>query len=121
MPRESRLTRDDRLELAVIATDKIMHYVSGMDLASYRASSLHQDAVSLQIMQIAELLKPLDDNDTSLRKDVPEIGRIIGMRNVIAHQYQTINEAIVWNAATEYVPALRLRLIEMLGRTDELE
>ncbi len=121
MPRESKLTRDDRLELAVVATDKIMSYVSDMDLASYQGSSLHQDAVSLQIMQIAELLKPLDDSDSSLRYDIPESGRIIGMRNVIAHQYYTINEAVVWNAATEYVPALRLRLMDMLGWTDERE
>ena len=100
MPRESKLTRDDRLELAVVATDKIVSYVSDMDLVSYQGSSLHQDAVSLQIMQIAELLKPLDDADSSLRHDIPEIGRIIGMRNgirnVIAHQYHAINEAIVW-------------------------
>lgn len=121
MPRESKLTRDDRLELAIDATDKIMSYVSGMTVSSYLGSSLHQDAVGLQIMQIAELLKPLDDADGSVQDEIPEIGRIIGMRNIIAHQYHTINETIVWNAATEYVPALRLRLIELLGRTADWE
>lgn len=119
MPRESKLRRGDRLELALDAADKIVSYVSGMDLTAYQGSSLHQDAVSMQIMQIAELLKPLDDADSALRHDIPELGRIIGMRNIIAHQYYTINEAIIWNAATEYVPALRLRLMQMLGQADD--
>ncbi|WP_353849779.1 HepT-like ribonuclease domain-containing protein [Arthrobacter sp.] len=35
---------------------------------------------------------------------VPELDRIVGMRNVIAHEYGEVDDEIVWAAATKRIP-----------------
>lgn len=45
-----------------------------------------------------------DDPDTSIR--VPGLAKIVGMRNIIAHEYGDIDYEIVWRAATVGVPSL---------------
>jgi uncharacterized protein with HEPN domain len=38
---------------------------------------------------------------------IPEIQRIIGLRNVLAHGYAVVDDTVVWAAATSRVPELR--------------
>lgn len=37
---------------------------------------------------------------------MPELDRIVGMRNVIAHEYGEVDDEIVWAAATKRIPGL---------------
>ncbi len=68
----------------------------------------------MQIMQIAENLKYVDDPDGELRAEIPMVGEIIGMRNYIAHQYDSVEMRLIWTAATEFVPQLRAQLQKLL-------
>jgi uncharacterized protein with HEPN domain len=115
MPRDSRLSRTDRLEQAIESCDRIGEFISGLDDATFIASRLYQNAVCLELMQIAEVLKPLDDIDGELRHALPELGRIFGMRNLIAHEYRIVDMSIVWLIASMRVPELRLRLAALLN------
>ncbi|WP_367647481.1 DUF86 domain-containing protein [Brevibacterium sp. CT2-23B] len=53
-----------------------------------------------------EALKRLrrDDADTAAR--VPGLERIVGLRNVLAHEYGDINYEILWLATTTEIPGL---------------
>lgn len=114
MPRNDRWTREQRLQQAVDAIDEIGGFIDGMTFEDYENSSLHQSAVGLQLLQLSEALKPLDDSDSSLRHDIPELGRIIGTRNIIAHEYHRVDDGIIWTVVTTDLAALRARLTTML-------
>ena len=68
----------------------------------------------MQLHQIGEVLKPLDETDPDLRDRIPDVGDIIGMRNIIAHQYGSLDMDIVWIAATRRCPDLRRRILRLL-------
>ena len=111
---EPRYSRSERIRYAIDATDLIAGYIAGIDEAGFLASRFHQDAVCMQLIHLADLLKPLDDDQGDLRQAIPEIGRVFGMRNIIVHQYLTINDRIVWNVAAQELPELRIKLQRLL-------
>ncbi|MFT4305695.1 MAG: DUF86 domain-containing protein [Microbacterium sp.] len=46
---------------------------------------------------------------------VPDLVRIVGLRNVLAHGYAVVNDDVVWSAATIRVPEPRSLLRELLA------
>lgn len=117
MPPRSRWTREQRLLHAIEAIDEITTFVDGLKVEDYLTSSLHRSAVGLQLIQIAEALKPLDEADDSLRHDIPQLGRIIGTRNLIAHEYKRVDDQIIWTIVTTDMPILRAQLLGLLEGT----
>ncbi len=57
-----------------------------------------------------ELKTRVHDALESLRNSIPEIRRIVGMRNRIIHGYDSVDDEIVWDAVQHHVPALRSAL-----------
>ena len=107
MQRNGRTSRAEYLERAIMALDQAREHINGLDREAFMASSLHQDAVLMQLMQVGENLQPLDDPDGDLRASVSTVGEIIGMRNYIAHEYRRVDMDLIWVAVTEFVPPLR--------------
>ncbi len=114
MPHKGRTSQSEYLERAIAALDQVREHINGLDREAFMASTLHQDAVLMQLMQVGENLKPLDDPDGDLRVSVPAVGEIIGMRNYIAHEYRRVDMDLVWVAVTEFVPPLRESLQGLL-------
>lgn len=58
-------------------------------------------------VNLSSLVGPKDlcsaDPDTAA--EIPDIARIIGMRNVLGHVYAVVDDGVVWEAATARVPA----------------
>lgn len=73
MPRNARTTQAEYLERAIAALDRAREHISDIDHDAFIASSLHQDAVLMQVMQVGENLKPLDDPEGDLRPSVATI------------------------------------------------
>lgn len=69
-------------------------------------SSTYQNAVSMCILQIGELVGKLSNDFKSAHTDVPW-HKIRGMRNYVAHEYGSIDLEIVWFAATRSIPELK--------------
>lgn len=67
------------------------------------------------ILQIGELITKLDESFLKQHSDVPW-RQIKGMRNVYAHDYDTIDLNTVWEAITEDVPELRSKLENILAQ-----
>lgn len=55
---------------------------------------------------VGEALNNLRKVDPETASLVPDIHKIIGMRNVLVHVYTEVNNTIVWLAATKAIPAL---------------
>lgn len=55
-----------------------------------------QSAVECQLEILGEALNRLRRTDARTAAEVPNLDQIIGMRNIIAHEYGVVDHAIVW-------------------------
>lgn len=85
-----------------------------------KQDTLIQSAVLYQIVIIGEAVGDLSVN---LRQQYSDVtwSQIIGMRNILAHQYFQVNFEIVWTVVEHYLPDLKVK-IEMIlqGLGDEV-
>ena len=87
MPRRHARNRQDALQDALIAAERIMTWTNGKTLADYTADAYFHSAIERQVEILSEALNILYRSDENFRDSIPEVGEIIGMRNVIAHGY----------------------------------
>lgn len=102
MQRDPRVFLDDIDE----ASGKIMRYVVGMDLDSFRADDRTFDAVLRNLEIIGEAAKKLP---AEMREAMPEIEwrRVAGLRDVLVHEYFGVDAEIIWDIVINRVPELR--------------
>lgn len=89
-------------------------FVEGQDEEAFKESVLLQSAVERQIEIFGEALARLRRTDPEVAALIPEANRIIGMRNVIAHEYGVVDYAIVWSVVTARLGPLAERLETLL-------
>ncbi len=94
------------------AAREIVQFVQGMKWAKFENDKIVRYAVERQLLVIGEAANHVSDQ---FRKEHPEIpwGRIIGQRNVLAHEYGEILVERIWVAATKSIPEL-LELLKPL-------
>lgn len=92
---------------------RIAEFSQGLDGASYAADDLRRSAVERQLEIIGEALNNLRKIDTETAMRIPELVRIIGLRNVLAHGYAVVDDSVVWAAASTRVPGL-LQIVDEL-------
>lgn len=73
------------------------------------------DGVVMQLTVIAGRLKSLSN---SFIKNNPQIPykKIIGMRNIISHEYDKIDKSVVWDTCKNDIPELKKTILENLKR-----
>ncbi|QKJ18262.1 HepT-like ribonuclease domain-containing protein [Microbacterium hominis] len=59
-----------------------------------------------QLEIVGEALNNLRRVDAATAASIPEIQRIVGLCNVLAHGYAVVDDNVVWAAATSRVPEL---------------
>ncbi len=78
----------------------------GKDFNIFVSDRAYFNAVSMCILQIGELSGSLSEEyRTKTAKQIPW-SNIKGMRNIVAHDYGTLDEELVWETATEDIPIL---------------
>ncbi len=97
----------------VLACRLIRQFVGAKDSTALENDPLLRSAILFQILVIGEAAKRLT---TSFRDTHPEVPwrAISGMRDRLIHGYDRIDDAIVWEAATRYVPELLAQLEPLL-------
>ena len=94
-----------RLKHIVEAVDKIQNYTEGMDFAAFLASGLVQDAVLKNMGVIGEATNHLSENILTGVSD-DEYQQIVGLRNVLAHEYFNVDLATIWDVVMTKLPLL---------------
>ena len=97
-------------------TDRIARYTQGGKKA-FLADEMIQDAVLRNLQVLAESTQRLDED---LKANHPEIDwqGISGFRNILVHQYLSVNPLRVWNVIEQYLPLLAgtvARMLEEIG------
>ena len=84
-----------------------------LDYDKFTKDTFTKGGIVFFILQIGELANKLSDETTQKYNEVPW-RHIAGMRNRIAHGYDTTDEEIVWAVATSEIPKLKLHCEKML-------
>lgn len=111
------MSRDALLLLEDIekSCSKIIRYTEGLSRDQVFVDELRFDGVLLNLQIIGEAVKqlPLD-----LRNRYPEVAwrEIAGLRDFVAHAYFALDLEILWDAIRRDVPALLVRIREVISR-----
>jgi len=114
------MLRDPRALLAdaLDAARSIERFRQDLDLEGFRADELVRAAVERKLEVVGEALNRLSREDPELAAGIPDIGRVIGFRNVLAHGYDIVDDEVVWDAITTDLPELAARVEAILAELD---
>lgn len=88
--------------------------IADADLNAFMADGPTTWATERQVSLLGEALRKLREVDPTLAAQIPDLHRIVGMRNVLVHGYVTVDHEIVWIAVTTLVPKLVTHLESLL-------
>ena len=112
MPRDERAYLSDIID----ACDAIEVAVSGFDLGTYSASRLVRSSVEREFIIIGEAIGALSRASYQTFQSITNARRIIDFRNQLTHEYQTVDDALVWAIAQKDVPLLRRECSVLLDK-----
>ena len=113
MTREFADFLDDMLDHAL----KAMDFVGGMRWEEFQADLRSQFATARAIEIIGEAARRVPD-EVQLRFPAIPWRQIIGMRNVLAHNYDGADPRIIYDTATLFIPGLIAQLRAMGAGSD---
>ena len=85
---------------------KVHMYLEGYDFAEYLKDERTRLAVERLLEHVGEGLSQAARVFPELEHLIPELPRVIAFRNVLAHDYLTTLDELVWRNATEALPSL---------------
>jgi uncharacterized protein with HEPN domain len=103
-----------RLLDALSAGREIQEYAAGTTRAQFLESRSLQLIFERLFEIVGEAISQAEDEFPTLRKQLPDVGDIIGMRNRIAHGYDDIDNELIWATAIDKVPVLCANLEQFL-------
>ena len=86
------------------AAQSIKEFTSNVDKESFQSNEMIQSACERKFEIIGEALNRLNRHFPKVAEQVPEIEKIIGFRNIIAHGYDIVDSEIVWETIQLCVP-----------------
>lgn len=78
----------------------------GKDFDIFTNDKAYFNAVSMGILQIGELAGSLSEEFRAKTSGKIPWSNIKGMRNIVAHNYGSVDEGLLWETVTEDIPIL---------------
>ena len=114
---QDRLGDKVRLLHVMDAITEIENYLQDADLDHFAKNSMMFNATLRQLEIIGEACNRLSQN---LLLNHPEIpwARIIGLRNLVIHEYFGIDDFTIWNVVKINLPELKVKVQAILDKDD---
>ena len=106
-----------RVEDMLEAIERIARYTDGMPIADFVADERTQDAVLRNLEILGEAAKRIPPSVTHRHPEIPW-SRITDMRNILVHEYHSVDPAIILDAANCDLPPLAGPLRAILTERD---
>ena len=112
--RDARLLLQDMLE----SLEKIERYTAGLTFERFAQDDRTVDAVVRNLEVIGEAARQIP---SEVRERYPEVPwrRVIGLRNVVVHEYFAVDMEIVWTVVRQSLPELKEALRRMMAELEE--
>lgn len=88
------------------AAHSLEKFVAGKTFDDYRCNALLQAAVERKFEIIGEAIKKLAHIDEDLASRITDYPRIIAFRNILSHEYGSVDDLLVWDIVETYLPTL---------------
>jgi uncharacterized protein with HEPN domain len=98
----------------------VVRFVEGLDREAFSADVMRQSAVSRQLEIMGEATKRLSMSFREAHPGIPWRD-MAGMRDVLIHGYDAVDEVQLWSAATVSVPSILPALEQIAGEIDPAE
>ena len=110
---QDRLGNRIRLLHIIDAINEIEMYTKDTDLESFVKNSMMFNASLRQLEIIGEASNRLSED---LLQDNPEIpwARVIGLRNLVVHEYFGIDDFTIWNVIKINLPVLKTKIERLI-------
>lgn len=107
-PANSSMSREARKRLldAAAACAAIAEFTRGKTFDQYEADHLLRSAVERQFEIVGEALGKAAIAKESLAQEIPDLRKIVALRNRIIHGYDSVDDQIMWEIVETKVPAL---------------
>jgi uncharacterized protein with HEPN domain len=115
-PRDVRVYLQDMLTAAAA----IAEFTAGRTLEDYRSTLMLRSAVERQFEILGEALARALRQDPALQQRLPASRGAIDFRNLIAHEYDALAAATVWDIARNELPGLAADVAAELSRIEAL-
>ncbi len=108
-------TLKKRLLDALEACHAIQDFVAGRTFTEYERNLMLRSAVERQFEIIGEALNQAEIEHPELATLIPDLRRIIGLRNRIIHGYDSVDDQLLWQVVHTHVPLLAQQLEQSLA------
>ena len=110
------MSRNPRLYLEDIQHScvKILRYASGLSFEQFKQDDLTYDAVLRNLEIIGEAAKNIPD-EIRQQFAIVEWRKISGFRDIVAHQYFSVTDSIVWDIVQNKIPELSMQVGKILN------
>ncbi len=106
-----------RVEDMLEAIERITRYVEGMSLRQFLADDRTQDAVIRNLEVLGEASKRIPAAIATRHPEIPW-SRIGDMRNILVHEYHSVDPAIILDSARHDLPPLVAPLRALLAEVE---
>lgn len=103
---QDRLGNKVRLLHIIDAINEIEDYIQNSDLETFVANSMMFNATLRQLEIIGEASNRLSEDLLNENPSIPW-SRIIGLRNLVIHEYFGIDDLTIWNVIKINLPVLK--------------
>ena len=109
---QDRLGDEIRLQYIIDAINEIETYVKDVTPQEFSSNSMMFNATLRQLEIIGEASNKLSEKLISEHDDIAW-ARIIGLRNLVIHEYFGIDDLAIWNIIKINLPAFKVKIIEI--------
>ena len=109
---QNKISDNIRVQHILDAIQEIENYIDDADLDFFLNNSMMFNATLRQLEIIGEAANGLTENFIQDTQEIPW-ARIIGLRNLIIHEYFGIDDITIWNVVKINLPDLKQKLINL--------
>lgn len=110
---------DERIKKILLAIIKHCNVIQdtkkyfGNEYNKFEQNTIYQNAILTPVTQIGELVKRLPNEFRMKYTEIPW-KNIAGMRDIVVHNYETIDKLILWNVADKEIDKIKQFCLKIL-------
>lgn len=102
------------------ASRKVSNFVHDITLEQFASDEMRHAAVERQIIIIGEAARRISLVFKEAHPEIPW-AQMVGLRNLVTHEYEKVDLQIIWKIANENVPELTRLLAPLISSQPGLE